>query len=92
VIVRILGEGQYDVPDAETAALEDLDRKLSVAIEADDEKGFEEVLAELVQKVRSSGAEVGPETIVPSSLTLPHASSSLAETKALLASEESGES
>ncbi len=88
MIVRILGEGQFDVPDSEIATLEALDEKLAGRIEAGDEAGFSDVLTEMHATVRSVGKEISADTIVPSGLTLPYAGSSLAEVRDLLASEE----
>jgi len=47
MIVRILGEGQYDVVDSDMGALEELDAKLAAAIEASDEDAFTWVLTTL---------------------------------------------
>lgn len=88
MIVRILGEAQFEVPDGEAAALEELDHKMAGTMEGADEKGFAAVLVELIEKVRSVGTEVSAETIVPSDLTLPHPGSTLAEVRELLASED----
>lgn len=88
MIVRILGEAQFDVPDAEIPALEELDAKLSEMIEAENEAGFVEVLTSLHDKVHAVGTEVDATTIVTSGLTLPHSGSSLAEVRELLGSEE----
>jgi hypothetical protein len=88
MIVRILGEGQRDVPDTEIPALEALDARLAAAIEAQDEESFADVLSQLLEKVRTTGSVVSADTIVPSGLTLPYAGSSLAEVRDLLASEE----
>ena len=53
VIVRILGEGQYSVPDGERANLEALDRELLAAVEARDEDAFAKSLAALTDAVRA---------------------------------------
>lgn len=88
MIVRILGEAQYEVSQEDAEALEVLDRSLATAIDGGDEAGFEEALAQMHEMVRSVGTEVSAETIVPSTLTLPHPGSSLAEVRDLLASED----
>jgi hypothetical protein len=86
MIVRILEEGQFEVPDSELGALEDLDAKLAAAIEANDVETFTEVLSRLAERVRSSGTPVDASTIVSSELTIPHEGASLDEVKRLLAS------
>jgi hypothetical protein len=87
VIVRILGEGQRDVPDAELAALNALDLDLQAAVDAGDEEKFAPALAALLERVRQVGAPRPDEEIVPSDLVLPSADASLAEVRALLGDE-----
>lgn len=91
MIVRILGEGQYDVDEQHLATLEDLDAKLNAALEADDPEAFAAYLDQLISLVREHGA-IGPERFVPSDLTVPHEGSSIHEVRELLASEEAEES
>jgi hypothetical protein len=55
VIVRILGEGQYDLSDEAVSALNDLDARVESAIEAGDDGGFHEALAALLDGVRTAG-------------------------------------
>lgn len=86
MIVRILGEGQYEVPETELPALEQLDAALNKAIESDDEASFSRLLAELVATVRR-GAQLTAETIVPSQLTVPPEGATLGEVRQLLAEE-----
>ena len=40
MIVRILGEGQFELPDSQVASLEELDQKLVAALDANDEADF----------------------------------------------------
>ena len=92
MIVRILGERQYEVGESELARLEELDEKLNTAIAANDEHGFADILASLIEDVRSSGTPVGPEVITPSNLTVPHEGATIAEVRELLNSEDLAES
>jgi hypothetical protein len=91
VIVRILGEGQYELGGDPLEELQELDSKLFHKIEAGDEVGFHEVLNRAFEKVRGNGTPVDPSTIVPSDLTLPQPDATLEEVRALLASEDTGE-
>lgn len=86
MIVRILGEGQYQLPEDDLPELERLDHQLNEAIEDGDEAGFARVLGELIVKVKSAKA-LEASTLVPSDLTVPHEGSSLAEVRDLLAEE-----
>jgi hypothetical protein len=87
VIVRILGEGQLDVPDAEIDALNVLDDQLQEAVETSDEQRFRTALESLLGKVRSSGRPLPADELVSSGLILPGADASLDEVRALLSDE-----
>jgi hypothetical protein len=84
MIIRILTEGQFDVPDSELDALNVLDDKLEAAISSGDEDGFKPALADLLERVRSSGTPVPHEEIVQSDLLLPYSDATLAEVRDLL--------
>ncbi|MGD0942872.1 MAG: hypothetical protein ABR972_01135 [Acidimicrobiales bacterium] len=92
MIVRILGEGQFELEESQVASLETLDKQLLAALEADDEPTFHEVLSRLVEKVRTEGDPVTPDRFVPSDLVVPSENASLAELRDFLASEDAGES
>jgi hypothetical protein len=87
MIVRILGEGQLEVPDSAHDTLNELDTALQHACDADDAEAFDGALGDLLAKVREVGKPLPDETIVPSELILPSADASLAEVKALLTDE-----
>lgn len=84
MIVRILTEGQYDVPDSEFEQLNVLDEKLEGAIESEDEAAFTTALHALLEKVRSAGTEVADDELVESSLLLPFSDATLSEVRELL--------
>jgi hypothetical protein len=90
MIVRILGEGQYTVPDDHRAALEKLDDAIAEAVDHGDEVRFGEALSALTTEVRSAGTALADDDFAPSDLVVPFADATLDETKALLA--EHGES
>jgi hypothetical protein len=85
VIVRILGEGQYTVPEDHRAALAKLDDAIADAVDQGDEDRFGEALAALAAEVRSSGEALADDAFAPSDLVVPFADATLDETKALLA-------
>ena len=89
MIVRILGEGRYQVPDADLPAVEQLDADLEDAIDRKDEAAFTGALADLVGQVRHTGTRLGHDDVGPSEMVVPHEGSSLAEVIALLAEEPS---
>ena len=90
MIVRILGEGQFELDASQAASLDELDKQLLAAFEADDEPAFHQVLGQLVKKVRSEGKPVAPDRFVPSDLAVPHETASLDELREFLASEDAG--
>jgi hypothetical protein len=87
MIVRILGEGQLHVDDSAADELEELDKKLELAVERGDEAGFTPALEELVGRVRSLGTPVDPATLEPSDLIIPGAGATMAEVHKLLTDE-----
>jgi PspAA-like protein len=87
VIVRILGEGQVDVPDSELDSLNELDDALQRAVDGGDEEGFSQSLTALLSRVRDVGRPLPDDEIVPSDLVLPSADASLAEVRELLGDE-----
>jgi hypothetical protein len=84
VIIRILSEGQFDVPDEAVEHLNELDDKLEAAVEASDEQAMSDALGALLERVRSAGSELALDALVPSDLVLPHATATLAEVRDLL--------
>jgi hypothetical protein len=87
MIVRILGEGQLDLPDD---ALEDLNRRddeLVAAIDANDDDAFDRALAALLEGVRAAGQRLPDDYLGPSELVLPGGDSTLGEVRDLLSDE-----
>ena len=84
MIVRILGEGQYDVSDAALDRLNALDAAVEAAIEVGDEAAFTTSLAALLDGVRTAGVPRDADALDESDLILPPADASIAEVKDLL--------
>ena len=87
MIIRILGEGQFDVADHTVEALNSIDTQLQAAVDAGDESEFHHALAELLTLVREAGERVPDDYLGPSELVLPAAESTLEEVRALLGDE-----
>jgi hypothetical protein len=87
VIVRILGEGQLEVPDAVCAELNDLDAKLEAAVERGDEDGFRSALADLLTRVRQVGSPADADLLKPSELIVPQPDATMDEVRKLLTDE-----
>ena len=84
MIVRILGDGQYEVPTTEEEAVRALDEQLVTAVDAGDEAAFAPRLAEVVARIHEVGSPVPEEEFAPSDLVVPFADASLEETLRLL--------
>ena len=84
MIVRILGEGQFDVPETALAALNELDDSVERAVEDGDTEVFSKALAALLQGVRDHAVPHEPGTLDASDLILPPADATLDEVRDLL--------
>jgi hypothetical protein len=87
VIVRILGEGQLEVPDSSVAELNELDQELESAVERGDEAAFGPALAALLAKVREVGTPASADDLRPSELIIPNDDASMADVHRLLTDE-----
>jgi len=84
MIVRILGEGQFDVPDDAAPTLDRLDGLLVDALDEGDDDDFAAAQRALVDHVHQSGRPVPVEHLGPSELILPGPHATRAEVVALL--------
>ena len=87
MIMRILGEGQYEVTEDHLERLNELDAALQSAADADDDMLFATALSALLDAVRSYGTPLSAETITPSDLVLPDEDTSLTQVRELLSDE-----
>jgi hypothetical protein len=87
MIIRILGEGQLDVPDDALDELNRLDVTLEEACAAGEHEAFASALTAMLARVRELGSAVDDDHLGPSDLVLPSADASLAEVSALLTEE-----
>ena len=87
MIVRILGEGQLEVPESAADELNELDRAVETAVEQGDEAAFGSALAALLARVREVGTPVKADDLRPSELILPQADATMADVRKLLTDE-----
>lgn len=87
MIVRILGEGQYDVSDEAVDRLNELDDAVEKAVDAGDVGAFTQALHALHDGVRTVGVPHDADSLDESDLILPPADASLDEVRALLGGE-----
>ena len=84
MIVRILGEGQFDVSEADLDGLNAHDAALESAVEAGDVDTFTSALAALLDGVRSVGTAHDEDSLDESDLILPPSDATLDEVRQML--------
>ncbi|MGH8972048.1 MAG: PspA-associated protein PspAA [Acidimicrobiia bacterium] len=84
MILRILEEGQLDVPDGALDELNELDDSLVVAVEAGDEAAFHSSLEALLARVRELGTPLPEDHLGPSELFLPAADATIEDVRKLM--------
>jgi chromosome condensin MukBEF complex kleisin-like MukF subunit len=87
VIVRLMGEGQFEVDDEAAHALNALDEAAVAALESGDEEGFRARLRELAQAVRERGTQLEDADLRPSDAIVPPDDLSLEEARELFSGE-----
>ena len=87
MIVRISGEGQFDVPDGHVDELNRLDDDLTKAVDGGDDAQFTAALEALLASVRTVGEELPADWIGPSDLVLPSPDATIHEVREVLGDE-----
>ena len=79
MIVRISGEGQFELPDEDADRLNELDNRAVAAVEQGDETGFGELWAQMLELVATDGHPLDADELVESDVILPPRDISFAE-------------
>ncbi len=87
MIVRILTEGQYNLPGAHVDELNEIDNRLVEVVEQEDRAKFETLLKEMLDLVREKGTPVPVDELVESDLVLPEPDITLEEAEELFTGE-----
>jgi hypothetical protein len=87
VIVRILGEGQWDVDDQHLEALNALDAAVERAVESGDEAAFRIGMTGLLDGVRQQGTRLEDDALQQSDFILPPSDATIEEVRALMTDE-----
>jgi hypothetical protein len=87
VIVRLMGEGQFRLPDGAIAQLNELDDEAQAAVEAEDESKLDRLLDQMWELVRSEGVRLSDDDLTASDAVVPPSDMTLEETKRLLSPE-----
>lgn len=87
MIVRLMGEGQFQLDEAACAALNALDDAAVAALESGDEVAFREKLGELARAVRDHGTPLDDADLHPSDVIVPPDDLTLEEARELFSGE-----
>ena len=87
MIVRILTEGQYNLPGAFVDRLNEIDNEIVEAVGREDREAFRKLLDEMLDHVRKNGTEVPVEELVESDIVLPEPDITLEEAGELFTGE-----
>lgn len=90
MILRILEEGQFEVPDGALDELNERDDNLVVAVEKGDEDAFRSALGDLLARARELGTRLPDDYLGPSDVFLPAAEATIEEVRRLLEEEDQG--
>ncbi len=87
MIVRILTEGQYNLPGAYMDELNEIDNELVDVVADEDAEAFARVLRRMLDLVRENGEPVPIEELVESDLVLPEPDITLLEAEEMFVGE-----
>lgn len=87
MIVRVMGEGQYEVDDEVAKGLNELDEQAEQALQAGDEQRLAELLRRMAEAVRTNGARLADDDLSPSEAIVPPEDLSLEEARRLFEGE-----
>jgi hypothetical protein len=79
MIVRIFSEGQYELPEAALAGLDELDEQVQAAVDAGDEQQFHDLYRRLLDHIRQAGTPLASDDLRASDLIALPPDTSLAE-------------
>ena len=87
MIIRVMGEGQFEVDDEVAKGLNDIDEQAAQALESGDEEQLLGLLARMAEAVRTNGARVPDDDLRGSDAIVPPEDLSLDEARQLFEGE-----
>ena len=87
MIVRLMGEGQFEVDEEVAKGLNDLDEQAEKALEAGDQEQLSELLGRMTEAVRTNGARLPDDDLSPSDGIIPPEDLTLEEARELFEGE-----
>jgi len=86
MIIRILGEGQFEIDEATAAELQALDADVEAAVERNDQAGLAAALGAMLARARQ-GTPLPPDSLEPSDVIIPYEDATIDEVRKLLTDE-----
>ncbi|GAB7183614.1 hypothetical protein ATKI12_3445 [Kitasatospora sp. Ki12] len=90
MIMRVMGEGQFEVGEDHLNLLNELDSELVTAVESGDDELFRRAYGKLLDAVKQFGTPVPLDSLEPSELILPSADATIDEVRELLMADGEG--
>jgi len=87
LIVRVMGEGQYEVSSNLLDQLNESDMQLVLAVADNDHEKFRELYLAMLNMLRTSSKNLSTEALRPSDVILPAADIDFADAKSLFVGE-----
>jgi CO/xanthine dehydrogenase Mo-binding subunit len=87
MIVRLMGEGQFEIDDEVAKGLNSIDEQAAAAVESGDEEQLGELLRRMAEAVRTNGTRVPDEELSASDAIVPPDDLSLDEARRLFEDE-----
>ena len=79
MIVRIMSEGQYELPDGVYDELNELDNRVVAAVEAENQADYDHAFGALLSLIRERGTPLAADDLRESQVIVPPADLTLAE-------------
>ena len=87
MIVRLMGEGQFEIDDEVAKGLNELDEQAERALQSEDQQQLAELLERMAEAVRTNGTRLADEDLSPSEGIVPPPDLTLEEAKELFEGE-----
>lgn len=84
MIIRILGEGQFEVPEGELDEIQLYDERLEAAVAANDADGTRVALTTLRERLLKTGSPVADDYLGASDIVVPYPDAAVEEVRELL--------
>lgn len=88
MIVRLMGEGQYELDDECIEEVNKIDDEITKFVENDDGESFKAAFLKMKEYIRANGTKIPDELIKPSEVIIPPCDLTLEEAKKLYKGEE----